>query len=286
MRVRKAVIPAAGFGTRFLPATRSVSKVMLPVLDRPAIHYAVQEAVESGLEDIVIVVSPGQNAVQDYFGRMPALEQALEHRGDEATLARMLEISEMANVTCVYQEQRLGLGHAVLTAKSFVGEEPFAVILPDDLIWSDRPTIGSMIETFARYRASVIAVKQVTPEVAAGLGVVDPRPVDDTLSRVVAMVEKPRPEEAPSDLAIIGRYVLPPDVFESLETAKPGALGEIQLTDAIAAFLSTQEVYAYRFPGFHVDAGTPLGLVKAAVYAALQRDDLSDDLRSWLRITL
>ena len=286
MRVRKAVIPAAGFGTRFLPATRSVSKVMLPVLDRPTIHYAVQEAVESGLEQVVIVVSPGQDAVGDYFGRIPALERALERIGDEATLGRMLEISEMADVTLVYQEQRLGLGHAVLTAKASVGDEPFAVILPDDLIWSDRPTIGSMIELFSSYQGSLVAVKEVPTQAIPNLGVVDPRPVDDTLSRVVAMVEKPRPEEAPSNLAIIGRYVLTPDVFEALERGRPGALGEIQLTDAIAALLSTQEVYAYRFPGFHVDAGTPLGLLKAAVYAALQREDLSPDLKGWLRSAL
>ena len=282
MKIRKAVIPAAGLGTRFLPATRTVPKVMIPVLDRPAIHYVVKEAAQAGIERIILVVSPGQESIGDYFHRSPDLEGALRRRGHNAMLKLMIDISDMAEIRCVFQEQQLGLGHAVLSARSEIGDEPFAVFLPDDLIWSDAPTIARMIEIFSEYQGSVVAVKEVPNEAVPSLGIIDPRPVDGIVSRVVGMVEKPSPGEAPSNLAIVGRYVLPPAVFSALEKVKPGALGEIQLTDALAMLLSTQEAYAYRFPGVHFDVGTPMGLLKASVYAALQREDLSDDFREWL----
>jgi UTP--glucose-1-phosphate uridylyltransferase len=282
MKVRKAVVPAAGLGTRFLPATRVVSKVMLPVFDRPAIHYTVAEATRAGIEHVVIVISPGQEAVGTYFGRLPTLEDAIERQGNEVLLARMREISDMAEVTCVYQERPQGLGHAVLSARAEVGREPFAVILPDDLIWSETPTIGDMIDIFSRRGGKVIAVKQVPDEAVPSLGIVDHRAIDDTVSRILGVVEKPPLDEAPSNLAIIGRYVLTADVFDALDNVQPGALGEVQLTDAIAALLSTQEAYAYRFPGVHFDTGTPLGLLKASAYAASLRDDLSAGLREWL----
>ena len=286
MRVRKAVIPAAGFGTRFLPVTRSIPKVMIPVLNLPAIHHTVEEAAQAGIEHIVFVIAHGQEAVGLYFDRIPELEQKLEQRGDFDILRQMLEISAMAEISYVYQKQPLGLGHAVLTARAAVGDEPFAVFLPDDLIWGDTPTIGRMMEIFHQYGGSVIAVKEVPDEAVPGLGIVDPRPIDDRLSEVVGMVEKPSPEEAPSNLAIIGRYVLTPEVFEALERVRPGALGEIQLTDAIAALLSAQKAYAYRFPGAHFDVGTPLGLLKASVYAALQRGEYSSEFREWLACVL
>ena len=282
MKVRKAVIPAAGFGTRFLPATRSIPKVMIPVLDKPAIHYAVEEAAQAGIEHIVLVVTHGQEAVGRYFERLPELEQALERRGHDAILKQMIDISDLAEISYVYQKQQLGLGHAVLTAKAAVANEPFAVFLPDDLIWSETPTIGRMLELFAEYESSVIAVKEVPDEAVSSLGIIDPRPVDDSVSRIAGLVEKPSLDEAPSKLAIIGRYVLTPEVFDAIEMARPGALGEIQLTDAIAMLLSTQKAYAYRFPGVHFDVGTPLGLLKASVYATLQREDLSDDFKEWL----
>ena len=283
MSVRKAVIPAAGFGTRFLPATRSIPKVMIPVLDKPAIHYAVEEAAQAGIEHIVFVITHGQEAAGRYFDRIPELEHALERRGDDAILGQMVEISEMAEISYVYQKQQLGLGHAVLTARAAVGNEPFAVFLPDDLIWSDGPTIGPMIDIFGEHDGSVIAVKEVPEAQVPSLGIVDHRPMGDQLSEIVGMVEKPSVGEAPSNLAIIGRYVLTPRVFDEIERGRPGALGEIQLTDAIAALLSTQKAYAYRFPGVHFDVGTPVGLLKASVYAALQRDDISDGFRDWLR---
>ena len=282
MKIRKAVIPAAGLGTRFLPATRTVPKVMIPVLDRPAIHYVVEEAAQAGIERIILVVSPGQESIGDYFHRSPGLEGALRRRGHNAMLKLMIDISDMAEIRCVFQEQQLGLGHAVLSARAEIGDEPFAVFLPDDLIWSDAPIIAGMIEIFSEYQGSVVAVKEVPDEAVPSLGIIDPIPIDGTVSRVVGMVEKPSPGEAPSNLAIVGRYVLPPAVFSALEKVTPGALGEIQLTDALAMLLSTQEAYAYRFPGVHFDVGTPMGLLKASVYAALQREALSDDFKEWL----
>ena len=282
MKVRKAVIPAAGFGTRFLPATRSVPKGMIPVLDRPAIHYSVSEAVAAGIEQIVIVISRGQEAIGKYFDRVPDLEQALRRRGDTAVMERMREISEMAEISCIYQDEQLGLGHAVLTARAAVGDEPFAVFLPDDLICSDAPTMGRMLQIFGEYHGSVVAVREVPDESVSSLGIIDARPMDETMYRLAGVVEKPAIEEAPSNLAIIGRYVLSPRVFEALETVQPGALGEIQLTDAIARLLSSESVYAYRFPGVHFDVGTPVGLLKASVYTALERGDISSDFREWL----
>ncbi len=282
MRVRKAVIPAAGFGTRFLPATRSVPKVMLPILDTPAIHHSVAEAAQAGIEQIVIVISAGHEATGEYFGRLAELEAALENRGNERLLRQMIEISEMAEVSHVYQDQALGLGHAVLAARGSVGDEPFAVFLPDDLIWSETPTIRGMIDIFDERGSSVIAVKEVPDEAVPSLGIVDPRRISDTLSEVVGVVEKPRLEDAPSNLAIIGRYVLTPEIFDALERVRPGAVGEIQLTDALAAVIPTQRAYAYRFPGVHFDVGTPLGLLKASIYAAMQRQDMAGDLKGWM----
>jgi len=282
MSVRKAVIPVAGYGTRFLPATRSIPKMMIPVLDRPAIHFAVEEATSAGIEHVVFVMSRGQEAVSRYFDRIPDLEQALERKGDECSLEQMLEISDMVETSMVVQEQPLGLGHAVLIAMEVVGNEPFAVFLPDDLICSDSPTMSAMIELFSRYDSSVVAVNEVSDEVVSSKGVIAPVAFDERVSRIEAMVEKPTRENAPSRLAIIGRYVLTPDVFDALKRVQPGAQGEIQLTDAIAMLLPTHKAYAYEFPGIYFDLGTPLGLLKASIHVALQRDDLSQELREWI----
>ena len=283
-RVRTAVIPAAGFGTRFLPATRAVPKVMIPVFDQPAVHFAVEEAARSGIQRVVFVISRGQEAVGRYFDRSPEIEQALERRGQTAMLRRMIEISEMAEVSCVYQERQLGLGHAVLMARQAVGDEPFAVLLPDDVIWGETPTIADMTALFERHGGSVIAAKEVPDEAVSSLGIVDHEPIGDRVSRVVGMVEKPSVEDAPSNLAIVGRYVLTPDVFRLIDEGRPGALGEVQLTDAIAAL--APGVYAYHFPGLHFDVGTPLGLLKASVHTALSSDEASSELRSWLEQVL
>ena len=286
MPVRKAVVPVAGFGTRFLPATRSVPKVLIPVLDLPPLHLAVQEAARAGVEHVILVISPDQQGVADYFAPKPQLEAALESRGDDARLAQMRHIARMASVSCVTQSEQLGLGHAVLMARDAVGDEPFCVLLPDDVIWSDAPTIGDMAERQDALGGAIIAVKRVPDEAVPNLGIVDARPVSERLSRIVGMVEKPRLEDAPSNLAIIGRYVLPPQVFGELERVTPGAGGEIQLTDAIAALLPSQPVHAYEFPGAHFDVGTPLGLLKASAYDALHRPETSDDFRRWLDETL
>ena len=282
MNVRKAVIPAAGFGTRFLPATRTVPKVMIPVLDRPAIHFAVEEAAGAGIEQVILVVSRDHQATGDYFDHIPALDAFLKERGNEKLLEEMNRISDMVETVSVYQDEQRGLGHAVLMARDAVGDEPFAVFLPDDIIWSESPTIGSMIEVFSEYEAPVIAVKEVPDEAVPNLGIVDPRPVSELVSEIVGMVEKPKLEDAPSNLAIIGRYVLTPDVFDALEAIRPGAVGELQLTDAIDVVRRARKAYAYRFPSTHFDVGVPAGLLKASVYAALHRDDMAEDFREWL----
>ena len=281
--VRKAVVPAAGLGTRFLPVTRTVPKVMLPVLDTPALHYVINEAVASGVEQIALVVSPGQDPIGDYFGRIPALEEALERRGDADLLEQMRWMPDMADVTTLVQDEQLGLGHAVLMARDFVGREPFAVLLPDDLFWADRPALANLIEVFERYRASAMAVEEVEDEQVPFLGIVDPEPVDEGLFKVRGLVEKPRLEDAPSNLAIVGRYVLTPEVFDALGETEPGAIGEVQLTDAIASLLPMQPVYARRVRGVHIDAGTPVGLLRASVHEALQRADVSEAVRALLR---
>ena len=286
MRVRRAVVPVAGLGTRFLPATRSVPKVMIPVLDRPAIHHTVEEASRAGIEHIVFVISEGQEAIGRYFERIPELESALVRRGHDVVSEQMVQIPDMAEFEFVYQKELLGLGNAVLAARSAIGVEPFAVFLPDDLIWSDQPTIGDMMDLYVQYQTNVIAVKEVPDAAVSSLGIIDPRPVDRLVYEIAGMVEKPSLEEAPSRLAIIGRYILTPEVFDALEKTEPGAVGEVQLTDAIASLLPTHTAYAYRFPGVHFDVGTPLGLLKASVYAALQRDDISDDFREWARDVL
>jgi len=286
MDVRTAVIPVAGFGTRFLPVTRSVPKVLVPVVDTPPIQYAAEEAVDAGIDRIVLVISPGHESVAGYFDSAPELEEALERRGDRLSLEEMRRISGLADVEYVYQDRPLGLGHAVLTARDAVGDEPFAVFLPDDLIWSDAPTIGAMTDIFNRHGGSVVAVREVPDQAVSSLGIIDPIRLDDEVYdevyEVVGMVEKPALADAPSNLAIIGRYVLPPDVFEKIERVRPGALGEIQLTDAISMLFDTQKVFAYEFPGVHFDVGTPVGLLKASVYSALDRGRAPTEFREWL----
>ena len=282
MTVRKAVVPVAGFGTRFLPVTRAVPKNLLPVFDRPSIHFCVEEAAAAGIEEIIFVVSDNQEAIPRYFEEWPALEGALEGRGNSEMLEQMRRISGLARINCVTQSEQKGLGHAVLMARDAVGDEPFAVFLPDDVIWADRPTIGGMIRFYEETGCCVVALKEVPDEAVPNLGIVDVEPVDETTSRIFGMVEKPRLEDAPSNLAIIGRYVLGPEVFGTLERVRPGALGEIQLTDAIAAHIEAPGVRGYHFTGEHFDVGTPLGMLKASVAAALRREDIESDLRSWL----
>ncbi len=283
MTIRKAVVPVAGFGTRFLPATRAVPKNLLPVFDRPSVHICVEEAVSAGIDQIIFVVSEGQGElIERYFSPQPALEDALASRNDSATLEQMREIARMARVSWVPQTEQMGLGHAVSMAREWIGDEAFAVFLPDDVIWADRPTIGEMIEIHGRTGGYVVALEEVSEEDLPSKGIVGMDAISGGVSRILEMVEKPAIEDAPSNLAIVGRYVLGPEIFDTLETIPSGALGEIQLTDAIARHIESPGVYGYRFGGEHQDVGTPLGALKASVKEALRREERANDLREWL----
>lgn len=288
MRVRKAVLPAAGWGTRFLPATKAQPKEMLPLVDKPIIQYAVEEAVASGIEQIIIVTSSQKRAIEDHFDLSYELEHLLEERGDVEMLRRIRHISDLAQIAYVRQKEQLGLGHAVLVAKELVGHEPFAVILSDDVVVGDRPCIGQLIHAYEKTHSSVVAVMEVPKQETERYGVIGAEPSGDQsdhgrLHRVTRLVEKPKPADAPSDLGIIGRYVLTPKIFEKLEQTQMGAGGEIQLTDAIEALMEEQQVYGYEFEGTRYDAGTTMGWLKASVELALQRPDLAGEFRDYLR---
>ena len=253
MTVRKAVIPIAGFGTRFLPATRTVPKALIPVLDTPSLDLAVREAADAGVEQVVLVTSAGQESAVAYFEHLPRLEAALEQR--EELLRRVLETADMVEVHAVPQDVQRGTGHAILMARELVGDEPFAAMLPDDVIWADRSTTAAMVELHSRTGGSVVAVREAPDEALPALGVIDPGAADGDAVAVRGLVEKPAVADAPSNLAIVGRYVLTPDIFDILAVQPPSGRGEIEITDAIAALLPTQDVYAYRFPGVHFDTG-------------------------------
>ena len=273
MKVRKAVIPAAGLGTRFLPTSKAVPKELLPILDKPMIQYAVEEAAAAGVEQVILVSSPGKDALQDYFRHDPGLEGLLDGSGSTEALEMVRRVSSLVKVSFVSQEQPLGLGHAVLTAKELVGEEPFVVILPDDVIWHAEGATQQMLRVFDKYAASVVAVEEVDPEAVKNYGVVDSSIVEEGLHQVKGLVEKPDPQDAPSNLAIVGRYIFTQEIFQCLEGTAPGAKGEIQLTDGMALLLEKQAMYAYEFQGARYDAGTPLGLLKASLEIGLRRED-------------
>ena len=286
MRVRKAVFPAAGWGTRFLPATKAQPKEMLPLVDKPVIQYAVEEAVAAGIEQVIIVTSSQKRAIEDHFDLNVELEQLLEGRGDIKMLRQIRAISDLAQISYVRQKEQLGLGHAVLVAKELVGHEPFAVILSDDVVVGERPCIGQLIHAYQQTHSSVVAVMEVPHEDTCRYGVIDGAPVDGhdpRLYKLSGLVEKPEPKDAPSDLAIIGRYVLTPKIFDKLEQTARGAGGEIQLTDAIEALMQEQDVYGYAFDGVRYDAGTTMGWLKASVELALQRTDIGTEFRGYLQ---
>jgi UTP--glucose-1-phosphate uridylyltransferase len=287
MRVRKAVFPAAGWGTRFLPATKAQPKEMLPLVDKPVIQYAVEEAVAAGIEQVIIITSGTKRAIEDHFDQSLELERLLEERGDIERLRQIRRISDLAQIAYVRQKEQLGLGHAVLMAKELVGHEPFAVLLSDDVVIGDQPCIGQLIHAYQRTHASVVAVEHVPREETRRYGVIGGAPAEGDHSgrlwRVDRVVEKPDPADAPSDLAIIGRYVLTPKIFDKLEQTQRGAGGEIQLTDAIEALMEEQEVYGYAFEGTRYDAGTTMGWLKASVELALQRADLGTEFAAYLR---
>jgi UTP--glucose-1-phosphate uridylyltransferase len=284
MKVRKAVVAAAGFGTRFLPASKSVPKEMLALLDRPLIHYAAAEAAASGIEHLIIVTSRGKESMADYFDRAPDLEAALEIKGRAHLLAEVRDLYERLQPAYVRQHEQLGLGHAVLSARKAVGDEPFAVFLPDDIIVSDgQPALAQMLRVFGEHQGSVVAVQSLPKEDLPSYGVVDAEPVSDRVTRVKSLVEKPKPEDAPSSLGIVGRYVFTPEIFDCLERTQPGSGGEIQLTDGMALLAQQQPMFAYEFEGTRFDTGNPMGMLKATVTMALQRDDMASDFRAWLK---
>ena len=283
MSVRKAVIPAGGLGTRFLPATKVVPKELLPILDKPMIQYEVEEAVEAGIEEVIIVTSEGKDALERYFAADPDLESHLARSGATGLLERVRSTWSMARVSFVRQEQPMGLGHAVLTAREAVGDEPFVVMLPDDIIWHSESATQQMLRVFREHGGSVVAVEEVPMAAVSAYGVVDSVPVAERVYKVRGLVEKPAPEEAPSNLAIVGRYVFTPDIFDCLERTPPGAKGEIQLTDGMALLLERGPMYAYRFHGTRYDGGTPVGLLRASLEFGLRREDTREGVRQALR---
>ena len=281
-RVRKAVFPAAGLGTRFLPATKASPKEMLPLVDKPLIQYGVEEAVASGIESVIIVTGRGKAAIEDHFDTSYELEKLLEERGKTSELRAMRAISEMARVSYVRQREALGLGHAILQARDLVGDEPFAVMLSDDIIDSETPALKQLLNVFEKYDAPVVAVFEVEGEAISRFGVVDAEEVEPGVYKIRDMVEKPAFRDAPSNLAIIGRYVLTPDIFAEIENTTPGAIGEIQITDAMRSMLKKRPFYAVRFEGTRYDAGDKLGFLIATVQFALKHD-LAPEFREYLK---
>ena len=282
-QVRKAVFPAAGLGTRFLPATKASPKEMLPLVDKPLIQYVVEEAVASGIESVIIVTGRGKTAIEDHFDVSFELEQLLRDRAKEELLAQVRAISEMARVSYVRQREALGLGHAVLPARDCVGNEPFAVMLSDDIIDAEVPALKQLLDVYEKYDAPVIGTMQVAGEAISRFGALAVEEIEDGVYKVQDMVEKPSLADAPSDLAIIGRYVLTPDIFDEIANTKPGAIGEIQITDAMRSLLRKRPFYAVRFKGTRYDAGDKLGFLIATVDFALKRPDLAPEFKAYLK---
>lgn len=287
-KVRKAVFPAAGLGTRFLPATKAQPKEMLPLVDKPLIQYGVEEAMHSGITNIIIVTGRGKSSIEDHFDVSFELEHLLEskHKGDMLSMVRA--ISDMIDVSYVRQKEALGLGHAVLRAKELVGAEPFAAVLSDDIIASEVPCIRQLLDVYEYYGASVLALMEVPNDQISAYGVVDAEMISDNgrenrLYRIRNMVEKPKPADAPSNLAIIGRYILTPEIFQCIESIEPGSGGEIQLTDALKYMLRNRPIYGLKFEGKRYDAGDKLGFLKATVEFALNRHDLGQPFREYLK---
>lgn len=283
MKVRKAVIPAAGFGTRFLPATKSQPKEMIPVVDKPIIQYGVEEAVSSGIEHIAIITSRGKTTMEDYFDSSPELEEFLKEKGKLDYLEQVQHISNLAEFCFIRQQKALGLGHAIGMAESFVGQEPFAALLPDDIFIGKTPCIQQLIDTYQEFNATVIVLGRVDEEGTKKYGIIKPKQISDRVFQVEDLIEKPGPERAQSDLGLIGRYVFTPEIFEAIRKTSPDHRGEIQITDAIGVLLDTQPVYGYLFEGKRYDCGHKLGLLQAAVELALERPEFSSDLKEFLK---
>ena len=283
MKIKKAIIPAAGFGTRLLPATKSIPKEMIPIVDKPALQYVIEEAVDAGIEDILIITSRHKKAIEDHFDNLPELENLLENTNKVETLKELRNITNLANIHYIRQKETKGLGHAVGCARAFVGNEPFAIILPDDIIYSQISCLKQMTEMFDKYQASIIGVQTVKENEVNRYGIVSGTKINEKIYKVDGLVEKPPIDKAPSNIAIVGRYIVTPEIFDILENISPGALGEIQLTDGLLELVKSQDMYAYIFDGKRYDTGNKLGYLEAIVDYALRREDLKDDFKKYLK---
>ena len=283
MIVKKAIIPAAGLGTRFLPATKAQPKEMLPIVDKPTLQYIIEEAVNSGIEEILIITGRNKKSIEDHFDRSVELELELESKGKMELLEEVRRISNMVNIHFIRQKEPKGLGHAIHCAKTFIGNEPFAVLLGDDIVYSEKPCLKQMIEAYDEYKTSILGVQEVPHEDVNKYGVVDGLHIEGRVYKVKDLVEKPAVDEAPSDMAILGRYIINPGIFEILEHTKPGKGGEIQLTDALKELSQKEAMYAYNFEGRRYDVGDKQGFLEATVEYALRRDDLKDNFMKYLK---
>ena len=283
-KIRKAIIPAAGLGTRFLPATKAQPKEMLPIVDKPTLQYIIEECVASGIEEILIITGRNKKSIEDHFDRSVELEMELEKAGKQEMLEMVREISDMVNVHFIRQKQPRGLGHAILCAKTFVGDEPFAVLLGDDVVYNDqKPCLKQLIDCYGEYKTSVLGVQTVDPQDVNKYGIVGGLHIEDRVYKVKELVEKPSVEEAPSNVAILGRYIITPKIFEILENTAPGKGNEIQLTDALLKLIEHEAMYAYNFEGRRYDVGDKLGFLEATVEYALRKEELRDGFIEYLR---
>ena len=281
-KIRKAIIPAAGLGTRFLPATKAQPKEMLPIVDKPTIQYIIEEAVASGIEEILIITGRNKKSIEDHFDKSVELEMELEKAGKQEMLELVRGISDMVDIHYIRQKEPRGLGHAIHCAKSFVGNEPFAVMLGDDVVDSEVPCLKQLIDCFNEYKTTILGVQTVAPENVDKYGIVDGIHIEDRVYKVKRLVEKPAIEESPSNVAILGRYIITPQIFEILENTKPGKGNEIQLTDALETLIRNEAMYAYDFEGRRYDVGDKLGFLQATVEFALKREELREDFIEYL----
>jgi len=281
--VRKAIIPAAGLGTRFLPATKSQPKEMLPIVDKPTLQYIIEEAIESGIEEILIVTGRSKKSIEDHFDRSVELELELEQKGKKEMLKMVQDISNMVNIHYIRQKEPKGLGHAIHCAKSFIGNEPFAVLLGDDIVDAYTPCLKQLINAYNEYKTTILGVQEVAKEDTNKYGILDVKHIEDRVFKVKDMVEKPNVEDAPSNIAILGRYIITPEIFNILEEQEPGKGGEIQLTDALQTLATKETIYAYNFEGRRYDVGDKLGFLEATVDFALKRNELRDEFMEFLK---
>lgn len=282
MKVRKAVIPAAGLGTRFLPATKAQPKEMLPIVDKPTIQYIIEEAVVSGIEEILIITGRNERSIEDHFDKSFELEQQLEVKGKDNLLNMVRDISNLADIYYIRQKEPRGLGHAINCAKTFIGKEPFAVMLGDDVVFNKKPCIKQLIDCYNEYKTSIIGVQKIPNKDVSKYGIIKGKYIEDRVYKVKDLIEKPKKEEAPSNIAILGRYIITPKIFDILDNTKPGRGGEIQLTDALKTLACEEAIYAYDFEGRRYDVGDKLGFLEATIEYALRKDDLREPFINYL----